>query len=195
MEVRAMFDMQVPWWELMLRGVLIYAVLFLLVRISSKRTVGQFSPFDLLVFVLLAQAVAGSLTGGDDSVQGGLLVAATLLGLNVLTDVVTTYSRKAEQLLEGHEVLLARNGRIFDDVLKKNLVTRSAIEAAMRQEDIEIGELEAAILEADGTISILKKKSSPPPAFRSLRKRARHGRRHHALSGHRNVVRLRAKQA
>lgn len=192
-----MFDMQSAWWELMLRGLLIYAALFLMVRMSSKRTVGQFSPFDLLVFVLLAQAVAGSLTGGDESVQGGLLVAATLLGLNVLTDVATTYSRKAEQLLEGHEVLLGRNGRIFDDVLKKNLITRSAIEAAMRQADIELDELGAAILEADGTISVLKKKSSSPPtppALRQLRKRARHGRRHRKLFGHRNVARLRAEQ-
>src|SRR5690606_5960243 len=152
---RAMFDMQMPWWELMLRGFLIYAVLFVIVRMSSKRTVGQFSPFDLLVFVLLAQAVAGSLTGGDESVQGGLLVAATLLGLNVLTDVATTYSRKAEQVLEGHEVLLGRNGRIFDDVLKKNLITRSGIEAAMRQADIVREELAAAIMEADVTITIL----------------------------------------
>lgn len=153
-----MFDLQVSWWELIVRGMVIYIALFIMVRVSGKRTVGQFSPFDLLVFILLAQAVSGSLTGGDESIQGGLIVVATLLGLNVLTDIATTYSSKAEKVLEGSEVLIGSNGRIYDDVLKSNLISRSAVEAAMRHADVPLEELGAAILEADGTISVLRKK-------------------------------------
>ena len=153
-----MFDMNLAWWELVARALAVYAALFIMMRVTGKRAVGQFSPFDLIVVLLLAQAVAGSLTGGDESLQGGVIVAATLMVVNLLTDVVTSFSRKAEKVLEGREVLVGRNGRIFDDVLKANLITRSAVEAAMRHADVHLDEMEMAILEADGTISVTRKR-------------------------------------
>jgi uncharacterized membrane protein YcaP (DUF421 family) len=153
-----MFELQTPWWELVARAAILYVLLFILLRITGKRAIGQFSPFDLIVMLLLAQAVAGALTAGDESISGAIILAVTLLALNVLTDVATSYSRKAEQLLEGHEILLGRNGRIFDDVLRSNLITRSAVEAAMRQADVPLEEVDTIILEADGTISVLRKK-------------------------------------
>lgn len=153
-----MFEFDVAWWELMVRALVVYLALLVMVRLSGKRTVGQFSPFDLIVVLLLGEAVAGSLTGGDESLPGGLLVVAVLMTLNAVAETATAYSRKVEKVLEGKEVLLGRNGRIFDTVLKSNLITRSAVEAALRQADVPLEEMEAAILEADGTISILRKK-------------------------------------
>lgn len=153
-----MFEFDVAWWELMLRALVVYVALLVMVRLSGKRTVGQFSPFDLIVVLLLGEAVAGSLTGGDESMPGGLLVVAVLMTLNAVAEAATAYSKKVEKVLEGSEVLLGRNGRIFENVLKSNLITRSAVEAALRQADVPLEEMDAAILEADGTISILRKK-------------------------------------
>lgn len=151
-----MLELQVVWWELIMRALVIYVALFVMIRVTGKRAVGQFSPFDLIVVLLLAQAVSGSLTGGDESLPGGLIIALALLTLNVLMDFITSYSSKAERLLEGREVLLGRNGRIFEDALKENLITRGALEAALRHADVPLEEMGAAILEADGKISVLR---------------------------------------
>lgn len=153
-----MFDLQLAWWELILRALLVYAALLVMVRMTGKRTVGQFSPFDLIVVLLLAQAVGGSLTAGEESIQGGIIVVATLLGLNLLMDLATTYSRKVEHVMEGREVLVGRNGKLFHDVLKSNMISQSAVEAALRKADLSLAEVETVILEADGSISVTKKK-------------------------------------
>ncbi len=78
-----MFDMALPWWEFVVRGTVVYLVLLLMVRISGRRTVGQFTPFDLLVVMLLSEAVSNSLVGGDESLIGGLIIAAVLMGLKI----------------------------------------------------------------------------------------------------------------
>ncbi len=78
-----MLDISLPWWEFILRGVVVFCMLLLMVRLSGRRTVGQFTPFDLLIVMLLSEAVSGSLTGGDESLVGGLVIAATLVALNV----------------------------------------------------------------------------------------------------------------
>lgn len=154
-----MFDMDLDWWEFILRAAIVYAVLLIMVRVAGKRTIGQFSPFDLLVVMILSEAVSGSLTGSDGSVQGGLLVAATLLGLNTFVEMLTSRSTRMERTLEGAEALVGRHGVIFDKVLKANRMTRSEIEHALRQADMKLEEMDYAILEADGTISVGK---NPP---------------------------------
>ncbi|NYT83095.1 DUF421 domain-containing protein [Alcaligenaceae bacterium] len=153
-----MFDMSLAWWELILRGAMVYLVMLAMVRVSGKRTVGQFTPFDLLVVMLLSEAVSNALNGGDDSVQGGLIVAATLVALNMLIALGTSRSKRIETILEGEEVLLGRNGKIFDKVLKAHRISRNELDNAFHKMDVTYEEMECVILEADGTINILKKK-------------------------------------
>lgn len=153
-----MFDMSLAWWELILRGAMVYLVMLAMVRVSGKRTVGQFTPFDLLVVMLLSEAVSNALNGGDDSVQGGLIVAATLVALNMLIALGTSRSKRIESILEGEEVLLGRNGKIFDKVLKAHRISRNELDNAFHKMDVTYEEMECVILEADGTINILKKK-------------------------------------
>jgi uncharacterized membrane protein YcaP (DUF421 family) len=128
-----------------------------MVRVAGKRTVGQFTPFDLLVIMLLSEAVSSSLNGGDQSIPGGLLLAGTLIALNILIAWLTAHSRKAAELVEGSAVLLGRNGRIFTDIAKKHRVSEGEIEQALREEDCELKEMQCIFLESDGKITILKK--------------------------------------
>jgi uncharacterized membrane protein YcaP (DUF421 family) len=152
-----MLDMQLPWWEFVVRGALIYLVLLVLVRLSGKRTVGQFTPFDLVVVLLLSEAVSNGLTGGDDSVSGGLLVAATLMALNVGLSYLTSHHRRIEEIVEGREVLLGRDGTIYEDVCKRQRVSVADVEKVLREHDCLRKEMRCAFLEADGSISIIKK--------------------------------------
>ena len=152
-----MFDLSVPWWEFIVRGAVIYLVLLLMVRLTGKRTVGQFTPFDLIVVMLLSEAVSGALTAGDESLGGGLIAAATLVALDMVLALLTSRSRKADTAIQGNPVLIGRDGVIYDEVLKQQRVPRSDIEKALRGADCEVENMRMAILEADGNINIMKR--------------------------------------
>jgi uncharacterized membrane protein YcaP (DUF421 family) len=154
-----MFDMSAPWWELPARAAIIYAVLLVLVRLSGKRTVGQFTPFDLLVVMLLSESVSSGLSGGEESVTGGLLAAATLIVLNLGVAVVTARSGPLQNLAEGTPVLIGREGRVYTEALRKHHVPMLDMERALREADCDLKEMKYAFLEADGGISVLKDSS------------------------------------
>lgn len=151
-----MFSMQLPWFELVARASIIYIALLVMVRVSGKRTVGQFTPFDLLVVMLLSESVSNGLNGGDESVIGGLVAAATLVGLNFLVAVGTARSKIFETLTEGEPVLIARDGRLFHDVLRRNNVSKDDFDKALREADCTMGDVTFAFLESDGQISVHK---------------------------------------
>lgn len=152
-----MFDMAMPWWEFIARAVIVYVALMLMVRLSGKRTVGQFTPFDLLVVMLLSEGVSNSLSGEDNSVVGGLIVAGTLVLLNVIVAVTSARSKKVEAVVEGTPVLVARDGRIFHDVLKREHVGVGDMDKALREADCDLDNVKCAFLETDGSISVLKR--------------------------------------
>lgn len=153
-----MFDLSLPWWEFMVRGVVVFSVLLLMVRLSGRRTVGQFTPFDLLVVMLLSEAVSNSLTGGDDSVAGGLIVAATLVALNVFASYLSSHSKQMSDLLDGSPVLLGRDGKLFDKVLKSCRLSKTEVTEALHEADCKLEEMGYVFLEADGNITIQKKR-------------------------------------
>jgi uncharacterized membrane protein YcaP (DUF421 family) len=153
-----MFELSLPWWEFAVRGAVVYVVLLIMVRISGRRTVGQFTPFDLLVVMLLSEAVSNSLSGGDNSLLGGLIIAAVLIVLNLMAEYATSRSQTMEELLDGSAVLLGRDGRLFDAVLRRCRLSEADVDQALRQADCTREEMGCAFLEADGAITIQKKR-------------------------------------
>lgn len=153
-----MFDLNLPWWEFVIRGAAVYLVLLVAVRISGKRTIGQFTPFDLLVVVLLSEAVGGSMSGGDESLVGGLIVAFTLLALNILISFTASRNVKLENMIEGREVLLGRNGHLYEDVMKMHRIGRNEIDRVLHANDMSLEEIDMLILETDGSINATKKR-------------------------------------
>jgi uncharacterized membrane protein YcaP (DUF421 family) len=154
-----MFDLDIPWWEFIFRTVVVYVCLMLMVRVSGKRTVGQFTPFDLVVVMLLAEAVTNSLTGGDQSLAGGLIAAATLIVLNLATAWASARSRAVDAALQGSPTLIGRDGQLYKDVLQRERVPEADVEQALREADCDMKDMRCAFLEADGKISILKLQS------------------------------------
>lgn len=152
-----MFDSDLPWWEFVVRASAVYAVLLVMVRLSGKRTVGQFTPFDLLVVLLLGEAAGSSLTGQDQSLIGGLLSAGTLIALNAVVANLTARSRRLEGLFDGTPVVLGRNGEIYQAVLRREHVGTADFEKALREADCELAEVKLALLEPDGSITVLKR--------------------------------------
>ncbi|MDB6162656.1 MAG: hypothetical protein JWL98_88 [Xanthomonadaceae bacterium] len=150
------FHMSLPWWELAIRATIIYFLVMLLLRASGKRAVGQFTPFDMVLLILVGNAVQNGMNGGDNSLPGALLLCIVLIMLNYGVAFVSSRNRRVQQLVEGVPVLLARNGKVFEDVLKREHVSREDFDEALRQADG--GEQDMicyALLETNGKISFV----------------------------------------
>lgn len=151
-----LFELAMPWWEFVLRATVVYFVVLAMVRLSGKRTVGQFTPFDLLVVVLLGTAVQNSLIGEDVSLLGGLILAGTLIAWNWVVGFATARSRVLDRIAEGSPVLLARDGELFEAVMRRQNIGRLDVEEALRDNGIaDISGAALVTLEVDGTITVV----------------------------------------
>ena len=154
-----LFELAMPWWEFVLRAVVVYVILLALIRMSGKRTMGQFTPFDMLLIVLLGTAVQNSLIGEDVSLLGGLLLAAVLIASNWCVAWLTARSRRAERIVEGAPVVIARHGKLFERVLRRELISSDDFDEALRMHNLQdVSEVELALLETNGSISVVKKR-------------------------------------
>ena len=150
-----MFHIGVPWWELVLRGVVVYAFLIVLLRLTGKRQVGQLAPFDLVLLLVLSNAVQNSMNAGDNSLIGGLLSATTLIVVNWLVGLATFRSKRLEAVIEGRPQVLIHNGVLYKDVLARAQLTRHELDAALRQSGCTCAEeVHTAVLENNGSISV-----------------------------------------
>src|SRR5213593_2498004 len=151
-----MWNIAVPVWELIVRSVVVYMFLVVLLRITGKRQVGQLAPFDLVLLLVLSNAVQNSMNAGDNSLIGGLVSAATLVGLNFLVGLATYRSKRLESIIEGRPEVLIHNGRLFQDVMARAKLTHHEIHAALRQAGCAcIEDVHLAILENNGAISVV----------------------------------------
>jgi len=151
-----LFSLGMPWWEFVLRAIAVYVAVLVLMRLTGKRTVGQFTPFDLLVIVLLGTAVQNSLIGEDTSLLGGLILAATLLALNWLVGRLSARSRRFDRIVEGTPVILVRHGHLFREQLAREAISERDFAIARRAAGYAtLGEVELAVLETSGKISFI----------------------------------------
>ena len=149
-----------PWWEFIVRGLVIYVFLVLLLRLTGKRQVGQLAPFDLVLLLVLSNAVQNSMNGGDNSVTGGLISATTLIVINGIIGRLTYKSKTLERLIEGRPDILIHNGKLFTDIMEREKLTHHELNAALRAAGCAcIEEVHYAILENTGQITVHPKKS------------------------------------
>lgn len=176
-----MWHLSLPWWEFVVRALIIYALLVALLRLTGKRQIGQMSPFDLVLLLVLSNAVQNSMNGGDNSVLAGMILAATLIGCNALTNYVSSRNKTVERLLEGSPEILIFNGKLMKKAMEREGLTMDELEGAMRVAGCEkVTEIHLATMELNGQISIVRTenpKGKPPHVFRVPRFLRRRGRR------------------
>lgn len=143
--------------ELIFRGVVVYLALFSLLRFIGKKHIGELSPFDLVVLLIISETVTGSLIGDDHSLTAGLISAATLVGVVQVVGYITWRYRKAEQLVDGVPRILVRHGHVDNKVMEEEQVTRAElIEALRREGHTSLTGIRFAILETDGSITLAR---------------------------------------
>ncbi|WP_038167194.1 YetF domain-containing protein [Verrucomicrobium sp. BvORR106] len=153
-----MWSISLPWWEFVVRAAVVYVLVLLMLRVTGKRQVGQLAPFDLVLLLLLSNAVQNSMNGGDNSITGGLVLAATLVGLNYLFSLATFKSRKLETLIEGKPQVLIHKGQVDDAIMSDAKLTRHELELALRRHGCTSpAEVRLAVLENNGEISVVQK--------------------------------------
>jgi uncharacterized membrane protein YcaP (DUF421 family) len=151
-----MFDLAVPWWELAVRSAVIYLALIAALRIFGKREVGQFTLFDLALILVMANAVQPAMTGRDTSLIGGLIIIVTLMTVNRAISFARAKIPFVEGLLESQPTILARDGAWIKSALDDQELTVDDAEMALREHGFaNVKEVRLAVLEADGSISVI----------------------------------------
>jgi uncharacterized membrane protein YcaP (DUF421 family) len=140
-----------------IRGSIVYISVLLLLRLGGKRQMGQMSPTEFVAILLISNAVQNSMNGGDNSVTAGLILASVLIFLSWLVSYFSYRSRHFSALFEGTPRLLIHRGQVVTEALKKERLTRSEMTTLLRKQGIHnYNEVHSAVLEADGTLSIIK---------------------------------------
>jgi uncharacterized membrane protein YcaP (DUF421 family) len=157
-----MWTLAVPLWELILRALIVYVFLLVLLRLTGKRQVGQLAPFDLVLLLVLSNAVQNAMNGGDNSLLAGIILACTLVALNGLVGLLTFKSKKLEQLIEGRPEVLIHNGKLYEAVLHREKLTIHELNAALREAGcVSVEEVHCALLETNGHITVVPKQVAP----------------------------------
>jgi uncharacterized membrane protein YcaP (DUF421 family) len=158
--------------EIAARTGVIYFVVLIGVRLSGKREVGQMTPFDLTLLLLISNAVQNAMTGSDTSLVGGGIAAATLLILNYLVAELSGGNRRFRRFVQGQPSLLVHDGKVIESHMAKEHVSMDELERAMREHGIATyHDVALAVLEVDGSISCLKYDEIQPAANSHLARR------------------------
>lgn len=149
-----MFEMSLPWWEIVLRGVLVYVFMLVLIRLTGKRQIGQMSPYDLILLLILSNAAQSSMIGEDSSLPGGMISALTLVAVNYAVGLLTYKSRSAERLIEGRAQIVIHDGKVFDDVMRGANITQEELMSTLREAGFfDLREVRLAVLENNGKVT------------------------------------------
>src|ERR1700694_3687932 len=151
--------------EIALRTGVIYCLVLIGIRISGKREVGQMTPFDLTLLLLLSNSVQNAMTGPDTSVIGGIAAACTLLLLNCLVADFSGANRRFRRFIQGEPSLLIHDGKVIEAHMAKEHVSMDELQRALREHGISTyHDVALAVLEVDGSISCLKYDEIKPDA-------------------------------
>lgn len=160
-----MFTIEIPPLEKVLRTLAVYLFLVVLLRLAGKRELGQSNRFDLIVLLTLSNTLQNAIIGPDNSLLGGLFGAAVLIGINELANLIEYRHPKLLRLTEGHALLLVKDGKTIQKAMDHERLSEHELLSACRKESIErIEDVEKAILETNGSISIFPKRPTEDEA-------------------------------
>lgn len=167
-----MFDLGTDWWAILIRTTVVYVTLLFGFRLSGKRQIGQMTPFDLVLILLIANAVQSTMVGPDTSLIGGLIAAGALLALNL---IVAQYRERfgfIRGLVEGHPAVLIAGGELMQETISREGIDMLELEQAVREHGLDgLSEVKLAVLEVDGTISVVPKTAQTIRTSRRFRQR------------------------
>jgi uncharacterized membrane protein YcaP (DUF421 family) len=145
--------------DLVLRACFVFAFILLLTRVMGKRELGSLQPFDLVLLIILGDALQQGLTQDDYSLTGAVLVVGTIAVLQVFVSWVSFRFPRTRPFLEGEPLIVVEDGKpIQRNLDRERLTVEEIAEAARREQIAHLSEVQWAILETSGTISFIPKR-------------------------------------
>jgi uncharacterized membrane protein YcaP (DUF421 family) len=148
------------WFGIVGRSLVVYIAVLVGLRLGGRREIAQLEPFDLVVILLVANAVQNAMVGADVTLAGGLVSAATLLAANYAVSALSYRSTFFRRLVEGRGRVVIEDGKFVDANLRREHLTRSDIERIVQERldvDTPLDDIEKAVLEVDGTVSVIRR--------------------------------------
>ena len=161
----AIFRLETPVWEILVRGSAIYWLLFLLFRFVVRRDMGAVGIADLLVLVLVADAAQNAMAGEYRTVGDGAILILTLIGWNVALDWLSYRVPVVHRLVAPRPLALVKNGRLVKQNLDREFISESELLSKIRQHGCDdIRKVKSVTLEPDGDVSVILRKEETEPA-------------------------------
>jgi uncharacterized membrane protein YcaP (DUF421 family) len=144
--------------DIVLRGIFVFVFLYVLMRMIGRRELSSLEPFDLILLIVLGDAVQQGLTQDDYSLTGAFLAIGTIAIMQVTVSYANFRFPKLRPVLDGEPIVVVQDGKPIEKNLKRERVTIEDLAAAARQQNIaKIEEVQWAVMETSGAISFIKK--------------------------------------
>lgn len=149
------------YWQIIYSSVAVYLFIVLLIRIFGKQELAQLSVFDLVFIMLIGNAVQNAMVGSDTTLSGGLAAAGALFLINYLVKYFTYKFPKLNKIIQGKAIMLVYKGELLKENMAKAKISLAELEEAIREHGVSsIAEVDLAVLEIDGSISVLSNEFS-----------------------------------
>jgi len=143
--------------SVVLRAFIVYFLIFIILRMAGKRTLGEMTAFDLVLLLIISEAVQNALLDSDHSITGSMLVIITLVFTDIMVSLGTNKYRSLDNIINGIPLIVLENGKpLLDRMKKSRLQEDDILEAARKTQGLEsLNQIKFAVLEKDGSISII----------------------------------------
>lgn len=156
-----MWGISLNWWEFVVRAIVVYVFVLVILRLTGKRQVGQMAPFDLVLLLILSNAVQNAMNGGDNSVTAGMILATTLVSINLFVSWLTFRSRTFEALVEGRPIILIHDGKVDPYGMRCANMTKHELDAELRTAGCTgPAEVRFAVLENTGKVTVIRRREN-----------------------------------
>jgi hypothetical protein len=158
-----MWSLEHPWWEYIVRSLAIYAVVFVLLRIFGKKQLGEMSPFDFVLLLILSESISAGITGNDGSLAAAFICVSTFIFTNRFLDILSFKFKGVEKILEGEAHEIINDGQVNASLCRKEYISKEELESSLRENGhYELKKVKKAILETNGKISVIDSDNNQP---------------------------------
>jgi uncharacterized membrane protein YcaP (DUF421 family) len=144
--------------DLFFRAVFVFVFIFVLTRVMGRRELASLEPFDLILLVIVGDALQQGLTQDDYSLTGGVVVISTIALLQVFVSWLSFRFPRTRRVLDGEPLIVVERGKVLEKNLDRERMTREELAALLREQQVaSVDEVEWAVLETSGVVTVIKK--------------------------------------
>jgi uncharacterized membrane protein YcaP (DUF421 family) len=144
--------------DIVFRAIALYAFVVFVMRVIGRRELSSLSAIDLVMLIVLGDAIQQGLTQDDYSVTGAVIAVSTIAAVQVGSSYLSFRSKRARRILEGEPIVIVQDGKLIERNMKRERLTEDEVAEEMRAQQIaSVGEVAWGILESDGTMSFIQK--------------------------------------